>query len=995
MGNTIIEASYYDTIAVNWTNPYNEKDQVSGSFPVKPAPKIAKVYFADENWKELTQSLNGTENMLYVVVEDAVFDPTRLDEYVVTLSNKKGEGNTSPADREVYKLQEITPGKYGITVSVNQSPPVQSGNGSFEIRIGDELKVSYVNPITQTEYSDIIGYGVPTQMPGQVMFTNKDWSMPTALMAGGIWDAGSGNVYITYSDDYIPSVSVKQALVSIVNTDALGRKFSDTELISLRFIQKQGELGIWGAAVELADSPVSISGDGILQLYFKGKIMAIVATHLNGSAEILEGDSAKASLITARGNSEENLKITDPINNLEPGRSSSLVQVCVTDQVFSEASVDTVLLDKIECASSGDRLEDIALVQTSLAEGKYCATVLKEEAVSGTLTDDILHCQDIDNIVVVYRDPIYGTEATGQVTIMDPTITRIGFYDLQGNPVSNWSEAEGNQLAIRLTAKSPGLYTADTLKVKLQSDSGDSLDVLVYETAVNSGVFEGLFYLGFGEEINLRNNIIEGTLNLVSAFNSMIVTVRKGNARSSLTIEGAYVPVKRAWIVDGNSDGQADSIYISFAGVITELPKEITSIDWNGEGLQGYSASYNILDPLQSEIGYVNGDLSTIAVLLPGVLDKSLSLFPQGVTAIDNANPPELTLPDGIWFQGQSAVIEDGIGPVVVSATKSPSDDSYYKDAEGYLQKQPDTLVITLSEKIRPLHSAGNPWDSLFLFMSPNMERSDAYPLISISGFRPQVQGPDSLVWTFIVDNGSDNIKPRVNDLLFLNPAAPYADASPAANTPQGLPQTITGVENPNPINNSNIFVPVTGSSLADPRSISANLYIDGNGKVLLGRDVVMVTNEDGGYSYARHWVKPVGLQNDGTVSPSGDLCGSGIIEIRGNTEYPENCLSTVQVLSTDRYMAEITIFDHLGKFVHQSIQSFGYCGELENPVRRSPQGLKSWLVWNQKDLQENYVGSGVYIWRVKFTSSSGKYIGVYRQGIVRAGIDPENNCAQ
>ncbi|MBF0433585.1 MAG: hypothetical protein HQK83_20065, partial [Fibrobacteria bacterium] len=265
-GNKMVEASIYDSITVNWTNPKNSKDVLSSGFPVKPAPKIAKIYFADENGNELTQSLTGAESMVYVVVEDAVFDPGRRDEYTVTLSNRKGDGNISPPDREVFKLQEITSGKYSISLPVRQSPPAIADNSHFEIRIGDELKAVYVNPVTQTEYTDIIGYGIPTQMPGQVVFSNADWSVPAKLMGGSLWDAGKDSVYVLYTDDYVQAISTKQAVVTIENTGALNRSFVDTELINLRYITKQGDLGFWGAAVALSDSPVPVSGDGKLQL---------------------------------------------------------------------------------------------------------------------------------------------------------------------------------------------------------------------------------------------------------------------------------------------------------------------------------------------------------------------------------------------------------------------------------------------------------------------------------------------------------------------------------------------------------------------------------------------------------------------------------------------------------------------------------------------------------------------------------------------------------
>ena len=87
-------------------------------------------------------------------------------------------------------------------------------------------------------------------------------------------------------------------------------------------------------------------------------------------------------------------------------------------------------------------------------------------------------------------------------------------------------------------------------------------------------------------------------------------------------------------------------------------------------------------------------------------------------------------------------------------------------------------------------------------------------------------------------------------------------------------------------------------------------------------------------------------------------------------------------------------IYDHLGKFVHSSIQRFGKCGELDNILRNRSEGWLSFLIWNQRDLDGKYVGNGVYIWKVTF-KSPGKpaETKIYRQGIARSE-PPRRRCA-
>ncbi|MBF0433690.1 MAG: hypothetical protein HQK83_20595, partial [Fibrobacteria bacterium] len=474
-GNSIVEANVYDNVSVSWNNPFNIQDTPSVVFPVKPAAREAKVYFSDSNWVELTSSLSGKESTIYVVVEDAIFDPTRLAEYVITLSNKKGTGNASNPDQEVFSLTEITPGKYGVRVEASQSPPVFGGNGRFEIRIGDELKVVYINPINKSEKSDIIGYGIATQQPGQIMFTNEDRTVPPILMAGNLWDANAGKVYLQYSDDYIASLTEKTATITVISTDFNGRKLIDSETIHLSAVNKSGELGIWTSILILDDRSEVISGDGKLQYYVKALITVEVATHIAGSSEVLEGDTARTSITIARANMEESVRVTDGTSGLVITRQSQSVKICVQDQAFSTTAIDTVLLDRIECTSSGDKIDNVNLIQTSVSSTEYCGVVQKVEAQSGSTMDVILSCQDIDNVVARYVDPVFGTEASVQATIMDATVTKIQFLDMNKKPVSRFSEQSGESLLVLVTAKTPDLYKKDTLRVKLKSDSGDTL----------------------------------------------------------------------------------------------------------------------------------------------------------------------------------------------------------------------------------------------------------------------------------------------------------------------------------------------------------------------------------------------------------------------------------------------------------------------------------------------------------------------------------------
>ncbi|MBF0430853.1 MAG: hypothetical protein HQK83_06210, partial [Fibrobacteria bacterium] len=204
----------------------------------------------------------------------------------------------------------------------------------------------------------------------------------------------------------------------------------------------------------------------------------------------------------------------------------------------------------------------------------------------------------------------------------------------------------------------------------------------------------------------------------------------------------------------------------------------------------------------------------------------------------------------------------------------------------------------------------------------------------------------------------------------------------------------IQGISQPSTIVHSGTFIPVSGIPVSDPRSIVVNINTDRNGTALPGLNVIQNAGESGVLEYQQMWVKPVGLRMDGTVAESNGGCTSASHEETGQTVFPELCLSAIQVFSKEGYTADISIFDHFGKFIHQSVQEFGSCGELLNPARRSAYGLQSWLVWNQRDLAGDFVGTGVYIWKVRFITPNGTEEKSYRQGVVRTGQDPAVNCA-
>jgi hypothetical protein len=335
--------------------------------------------------------------------------------------------------------------------------------------------------------------------------------------------------------------------------------------------------------------------------------------------------------------------------------------------------------------------------------------------------------------------------------------------------------------------------------------------------------------------------------------------------------------------------------------------------------------------------------------------------------------------------------IRDKVKPVVIGAEKRPSDLNYYEDSQGKARKNPDTLIVTFSEKITPVHLRGMPWDSLLLFMAPGADEDHIHRLINLED--PVAIDGEETTWMFIVTNDLSAFKPNVGDYVFMNPDAPFTDAAPAKNGPAGRKAIVIGLEAKGNIYDAFVFVPVEGINPGDPDMLLANGgYNAGDPGSLAPVNARRYVDKDGNIKFVYEWIPPVGLESNGLVDDNRAVCGDGA-ERSDFTPYPTNCLSTVKVHSKDKYIAKISIFDHLGKYVTSLEQRFGYCGELENPNRVTTQGMASWLVWNQKDLRGRYVGSGVFLWRVEFITPEETTVSNYRQGIVRS-VNPQEGCA-
>jgi hypothetical protein len=366
------------------------------------------------------------------------------------------------------------------------------------------------------------------------------------------------------------------------------------------------------------------------------------------------------------------------------------------------------------------------------------------------------------------------------------------------------------------------------------------------------------------------------------------------------------------------------------------------------------------------------------------VADFSKSPFGLNLTDIPADAKPYGLFPSDNVFGGQRALLADSVGPVPVSGVKKPSNLASYSVSATEKRFYPDTLVITVSEKLKTTTG----WSDMIRFSKGCAPYSESVPL-KLSKEPEQTTG-NPLEWTLTVDNSPSAQIPLVGDCIFLETDGRYMDLVGNRPSPLGIP--LTG-ENPKlVIRDFRGFPPVAGM---DPGS---------SGFVLVTNDV-KGPNSDGRWStqtgngsYQVVWIPPVGMDDcmgssdvmkclekkvpagyDAKATPMRD------IENQNFAFMPVRNYSAVQVIATGRYIARVSIYDNFGVHVRSFVQAFGFWGEEKNPWRATDKGLRSFIVWDLKDKNGQMAGQGVYVWKVNFSFSDKKSEVMYtRTGVMR-----------
>lgn len=405
-------------------------------------------------------------------------------------------------------------------------------------------------------------------------------------------------------------------------------------------------------------------------------------------------------------------------------------------------------------------------------------------------------------------------------------------------------------------------------------------------------------------------------------------------------------PVKIAYIRDTDGNGAGDKVFFVFTRPLTALPTAISPIFWNDSGLVASGPPV---------LSFLVGSGNTVVIA-----DFTSKQFPKGLTGIPANGNPFAIMPEGGVFGGQRSSIADSIGPILDSASIRPFDPA--KALPG-AEPNMDTIVIYTSEVIR----TSADWNTLLVWSRSVNNKCEDYKNalpVQPSGLPRQETSPPKL--TIIVPTGAGVPTPSAGDCVYLNTNGIYTDLN--INSPPELGVRLSGPKPPRKIELFRGFPPVVGMTAGNPG------FLVINNDPRKGDDMDYSTKTPSGV-YEVQWIPPVGFKVNEQFNPfipdiKTEPTG---IEPGGQPVPFPNGYASVQVVTTGKYVVEVSIYDNNGNFVRKFKQAFGFNGELNNQNRFSNRGLVSYLIWDLKDYKGQKAGQGVFIWKALFRFDTNK----------------------
>lgn len=616
-------------------------------------------------------------------------------------------------------------------------------------------------------------------------------------------------------------------------------------------------------------------------------------------------------------NISDTIKIVNADSKKEPiSRATEKLKLKVSTEDFTDET-DTIKVT-LSCLVSGDIEHDIKLVEKEPGKFETIKSIPKNE-YSPKKDNGSISCAGLDTLVAVYKDPAFGDFARDTVIISNYVKTTYEFrkvtesgkkktLKITKDILDSVETTKYADFGLYITTTSPKANKVDSIDVLLFTQQGDSITVKAVETGKNTAEFEyiGRFY--FAEDsLHLEKDKLDATLDFEKFKNRikilpMITTDSSSTQdRDSLIIYNNYIPADSAEIYDRDLDGKADSIRIHFKEDLENVISSIDSVFWNkgsGEWRKVKSKSIKI-NKKDSE-------------WIEARLEKQ---FNYAVTSADTLNQPYLRMTKTASDFSQKVYIADKMGVVPMKVKKKPGTVQISDYLSPDMQIPPDTLFVTLSEKVNPT-GKGDVWKKLFRYS----KSCDDTTTRAVKLAEEPTVDSTGLEWKLVLDDY--NI--IVGNCLRTNPNAEYEDEF--GNTPSRGGKEITGK------NGKTYLYEVTPSK-----------PISGMGKSV-------------------KWLPP---GKDAEWEEVPDTLTT--IYVSSVAAY------TAQVHIYDAISTYVTSFtQEFGVKVNKN----GESEELNDPKRLIP-GTRShisYLSWNQRSDDDRKVGTGVYIWKITFIFDNGKH---------------------
>ena len=439
-------------------------------------------------------------------------------------------------------------------------------------------------------------------------------------------------------------------------------------------------------------------------------------------------------------------------------RVTESIKLSLVTENFSPKK-DSVTVS-LACLVSGDVENNLKLMETR--DGFYeMKNPMEKNEYSVKKNDGKISCAAADTMVATYKDPLYGTYARDTVILGDDISIAYQFMDAKcRNDLDSVQTSTSTNFCLKVFAPSPSLYIADTLKLTVFTDQGDSLRVEAVETDDYSKeyVYKGSF--SFVEDsASLKDSLLDAVLDLDTTYNRVVIQggtnsdKSKLRKRDSLVVYTKYVPADVAEIYDRDLDGKADSIRIHFKKALKKKIASIDTVYWNAA--QG---------------AWTDVDSKKIRIVddSPWAEARVRKAFKYGLTAPDTSAPPYLRVTKEKSEFSQKAMLVDRVGAVPVKAVKRPGQISMEEYLDASDDVAPDTLEITMSESIK---NTGKPsaWKDLFRY-SKQCGDTTVYPIRT--NLAPVVDSA-GLVWKFVLADYA-----IMKDYCIMsNPKATYIDS--------------------------------------------------------------------------------------------------------------------------------------------------------------------------------------------------------------------------